>query len=57
MYYAEKLIDGKWYWKAHPDSKWIEFTIPGYVNKIADMQREMNARDEYINSINGGQAT
>ena len=49
MYYAEKMEDGRMWFKAHPDSEWREFTKEMYYRKIVEL---IESRDSLIKELN-----
>lgn len=41
MYYVEKEIDGRWYFKATPNGDWHEFTTEHYCRKISELMLQI----------------
>jgi hypothetical protein len=41
MFYEEKFIDGRWYWRGLPNSDWLPFTPEHYVQKLKSLEEKL----------------
>ena len=41
MYYKEKWIDGRLFWKASPKGQWVEFTKEQYIQRVIELEQEL----------------
>lgn len=42
MYYIEREIEGKWYYKVSPSGEWIEFSNLMLCDKIRKLEKQLN---------------
>lgn len=40
MYYEEQQINGRWYWRGHPDGEWTLFDESKLHSKLLDLESE-----------------
>lgn len=45
MFYEEKWIGEKLFWRGLPDGEWIEFTIGDYKRKVKQLEQQVKSVD------------
>ena len=51
MYYAEQIIDGKLYYKTHPDESWILADVHRLNDKVVSQHEQIKFLNRQVESL------